>query len=336
MSRKEGQKTKILLLLEIFQELSDEQHRLTVPMIEQLLAKRGVPCERKSVYTDIAALQEAGYEIHLARGPGGGYYLETRTFELPELEILVDAVQNSRFITQKKSAALIKKLSGFASKYEASTLGRQVFVSGRVKSMNESVYYNVDALHRAIANNQKVQFVYGAHNAAKRGVPRTTKKTHEVSPWALAYENNNYYLIAYQEYAVPFGMHHYRVDRMTMVNELAAPRLGQDIYRAFDLAAYTKKMFGMYSGTDERVTLRCENHYMDAMIDRFGRDFIALPEADGKHFHFDMQISVSPQFFGWVCGFAGGVEIAAPANVQAQMKDFLENISRAYRTHDAS
>ncbi len=330
MPRKEGQKAKILVLLEIFQQYSDENHLLTVPMIEQMLAARDIPCERKSIYTDIAALGQAGYDIHLRRGPGGGYFLETRTFELPELEILVDAVQNSRFITQRKSSALIKKLSSFASKYEASALSRQVFISGRVKSMNESVFYNVDALHRAIADNQMVQFTYWTHNLAGRKVPRTPKTTYEVSPWALAYENSNYYLIAYQTYAQPHGFRHYRVDKMTTVTPLDTPRLGQDAYRDFDLAAYTKKMFGMYHGTDTKVTLRCEAFYMDAMIDRFGDTFMPIIEAGGTHFHFDVPISVSPQFFGWVCGFAGGIEIAAPASVQQEMKAFLQTLAAGY------
>ncbi len=330
MSRKEGQKAKILVLLSIFQQQSDEQHLLTVPTLLQLLEQRGVPSERKSIYHDIDALREAGYDIELIRGPNGGYYLDTRTFELPELEILVDAVQNSKFITQKKSAELIKKLSGFASGYQASGLTRQVFISGRVKSMNESVYYTVDALHRAIAENKMVQFAYWTHNTEKRKVLRTPKTTYEVSPWALAYENGNYYLIAYQTYATPHGIRHYRVDKMTKATALEGTRLGQEAYQAFDLAAYTKKTFGMYHGKDATVTLRCENALMDAMIDRFGRGFIQILEEDGTHFHFDVPVSVSPQFFGWVCGFGGGVQIAAPAQIKAEMKTFLQTLAAGY------
>ncbi len=331
MSRKEGQKAKLLVLLAIFQEHSDEHHRLSVPQLSKMLEKQGVPSERKSIYADIDALRDAGYEIELVRGPGGGYYLDTRTFELPELEILVDAIQNSKFITQKKSARLIKKLAGFASKYQASALSRQVFISGRVKSMNEGAYYNVDALHHAIAENKMVQFTYWTHNLAGRKVPRTPKTIYEVSPWALAYENGNYYLIAYQTYAAPHGMRHYRVDKMSKVTPLTATRTGQEVYLAFDLAAYTKKMFGMYHGKDARVTLRCQNSLMDAMIDRFGHDFMPLAEADGAHFHFDVAVSVSPQFFGWVCGFGGGVEIAAPAEVKTEMKAFLQTLCKGYQ-----
>lgn len=336
MPRKEGQKAKILILLAIFQQYSDENHLLSVPQLLKLLEKRGVPSERKSIYADIAALQSAGYDIHLTRGQGGGYYLETRTFELPELEILVDAVQNNRFITKRKSNALIKKLSSFASQYEASGLTRQVFISGRVKSMNECVFYNVDALYRAIAENKKVQFTYWTHNAAGRKVPRTPKTIYEVSPWALAYESGNYYLIAYQNYATENAIRHYRVDKMTTVDLLDAPRDGQAEYRNFDLAAYTKKMFGMYHGKDATVTLRCENALMDAMIDRFGDNFMAIAEADGAHFHFNVPVSVSPQFFGWVCGFAGGVEIAAPAKVCGEMQVFLQTLAKGYGDADTT
>ncbi len=330
MPRREKQKAKIIALLEIFEQYSDAEHRLTVPMLEERLRKEGIPSERKSIYTDIAALQDLGYDIELARGYGGGYYLENRDFELAELEILVDAVQNSRFITERKSNLLIKKLSKLTSAYKASSLARQVFVSGRVKSMNESVYYNVDALHQAIAQNQMVQFTYWTHNLAKRRVPRTPKTVYNVSPWALAYEGGNYYLIAYQTYAQPFGMRHYRVDKMSTVTLCEAQRLGLAIYAAFDLAAYTKKMFGMYSGTDARVTLRCDNYYMDAMIDRFGKNIIPITEGDNAHFHFDVPISVSPQFFGWVAGFAGGVEIIQPAAVRTQMKHFLQTLAAPY------
>ncbi len=330
MPRKEGQKAKMLVLLEIFQQQSDVDHRLTVPMLEKLLAKQGVPSERKSIYTDIAALQDAGYAIELIRGPRGGYYLEERDFELAELEILVDAVQNSRFITERKSTSLIKKLSHLASKYQASNLARQVFVSGRVKSMNESVYYNVDAIHRAISDNLQVQFTYWTHNLKMRRVQRTPKTLYTVSPWALAYEGGNYYLIAYQTYAEPHGIRHYRVDKMSTVEPTRRTRLGQEEYRGFDLAAYTNKMFKMYHGTDERVTLRCENYYIDAMIDRFGKEIMIIEEANETHFHFDVTVSVSPQFFGWVCGFSGGVEITAPTRTRQEMKAFLATLAAGY------
>ncbi len=330
MPRKEGQKAKILVLLEIFQQQSDIDHRLTVPMLEKMLAKQGVPCERKSIYTDIAALQDAGYPIELVRGPNGGYYLEERDFELAELEILVDAVQNSRFITERKSATLIKKLLQLASKYQASSLTRQVFVADRVKSMNECVYYNVDAIHRAISENQQIHFTYWTHNLKMRKVQRTPKTIYEVSPWALVYEGGNYYLIAYQTYAEPHGIRHYRVDKMDNVTAQNATRLGQENYRDFNLADYTKKTFSMYHGKDKNVTLRCENKHIDAMIDRFGKEIMVIEEANGTHFHFGVTVSVSPQFFGWVCGFGGGVEIAAPAQTQQEMKAFLATLVAGY------
>ncbi len=330
MPRKEKQKAKILTLLAIFQRYSDENHLLTVPDLIKHLAREEIPCERKSIYTDIDALRDAGYSIELTRGPGGGYYLETRTFELPELEILVDAVQNSRFITEKKSKILIKKLSGFTSTYNAAKLNRQVFIAGRVKNKNEHAYYNVDGIHRAIAENKMVQFTYWTHDLNKRKVARTPKTVYEVSPWALAYENSNYYLIAYQTYAQPYGIRHYRVDKMTKVTPLNTPRLGQREYRDFDLAAYTTQMFGMYHGKDAGVTLRCENAMMDAMIDRFGREITPILESGGTQFHFTVPVSVSPQFFSWVCGFAGKVQITAPADVTAEMKAFLAHLAEGY------
>jgi predicted DNA-binding transcriptional regulator YafY len=330
MSRQEGQKAKILTLLHILEHKSDEAHRLSVPQLEEALAQENVPAERKSIYADLSALQAAGYDVELQRGRGGGYYLGERTFQLAELKLLVDAVQSSRFITKKKSAALIKKLESLTSEYQARLLQRQVFVSGRVKNMNESVYYTVDALHQAIAAGRMVSFRYLQWTPEKKRIPRRDGMLYRVSPWALAWENGNYYLIAYEDYEEPAGIRHYRLDLMANVTVLDAPRCGRAQFENFDLAAYLQQMFGMYTGRRTEVTLRCDNKLAGAMLDRFGTEVTLLPEADGAHFHLTVPVAVSPQFLGWVCGFGSGMHITYPESVRAQMRALTGDLAGAY------
>ena len=321
MAKQEGQRSKLLALLRIFETQTDEQHRLNVPQLIDRLAEQGIPCERKSVYSDIDVLNALGYTIELQRGRGGGYWLAHRTFDLPELKLLVDAVQASRIIPEKKSRALIQKLEGLCSRYEAVQLQRQVYVSGRPKSGNQQLLYSVDALHEAIGKDRQVQFRY------KKGDGSRDQRT--VSPWQLAWENNCYYLIAWQE-GGQANIRHFRVDRMENVRLLDAPRLGKQEFRDFDLPAYLKKLFGMYGGPEVRVTLRCANELRDAMLERFGREPVLFPEEDGKHFHFDVPVFVSDQFYGWVCGFGGKVEITAPDSVRAELHDKVQAIAQAH------
>jgi len=310
MPKQEGQKSKLLTLLHIFQTQTDEQHRLNVPQLIALLEKEGIACERKSIYSDIATLNHLGYSIELQRGRGGGYWMAQRTFDLAELKLLVDAVQSSRFIPEKKSLRLIKKLEGLTSVYEASCLQRAVYVAGRPKTNNNLLLYNVDALHDAISSGRMVQFRY------KRSGSNDWRT---VSPWQMAWENGCYYLIAYQDEKPPAGIRHYRVDRMAQVKAMDEPRRGRELFERFDLPSYLKMHLNMYGGPAARVTLRCEKGLEEAMRERFGRESIFVPEDDGEHFHFDASVCVSEQFFGWVFGFGGKVEITAPSDVRAQM-----------------
>lgn len=331
MPKQEGQKAKILVLLDIFQHQTDEDHPLSVPQLLAALAKAGVPAERKSVYADIEALRTAGYDIELQRGRGGGYYLASRTFQLAELKLLVDAVQASRFVTARKSAQLIKKLEGFTSDWQARQLHRQVFVSGRAKSSNDTAYYAVDALYRAIAADKMVAFQYVDWTLDRKKAARNGGAAYRVSPWALAWENNSYYLIAYEDYAAPFGIRHYRVDKMEHVRLLDEPRRGRKDYEAFDLAAYMQRMFNMYNGPEVAVTLRCENRLVGAMLDRFGTGVILIPEEDGAHFHLTVPATDSPQFLGWVCGFGTGVTVTAPESIREKMRALAARLAESYR-----
>ena len=214
MPKQEGQKSKLLALLRIFEQQTDENHLLNVPQLVEMLARQGILCERKSVYSDIEALNALGYDIQLKRGRHGGYWMASRTFDLAELKLLVDAVQSSRVISKSTSDKLIKKLEGLTSHYEGSQLQRQVYVDGRPKSANKELPYSVDALFSAINKGRMVQFRY-----KKVGRP----ETRTISPWQMVWENGCYYLIAYQDEKSPAGIRHYRVDKMAGVLVLNAP-----------------------------------------------------------------------------------------------------------------
>lgn len=316
MPKQEGQKSKLVTLLRILEQRTDENHRLNVPQLVQLLENQGILAERKSIYSDIDTLRSLGYDIQLQRGRGGGYWLAGRTFELSELKLLVDAVQSSKVVSASTSSRLIHKLEALCSDYEGTQLQRQVYVDGRPKSDSKTLLYSIDALHSAINAGKMVKFRY------KDG-------TRTVSPWQLAWEGGCYYLIAYQDEKAPANIRNYRVDRMSYVKVLDRPRRGKEAFAAFDLPSYLRKHFNMFGGPEFRVTLRCTADLEAAMRDRFGQDTLFLPEADG-YFHFDVPVCVSDQFYGWVCGFGGKVEITSPAEVRQGLHDMVQELAEQH------
>ena len=318
MPKQEGQKSKLVTLLRILEQRTDENHRLNVPQLVQLLENQGILAERKSIYSDIDALRRGGVDVELARGRGGGYYLASRTFELSELKLLVDAVQASKVVSARTSSKLIHKLEALCSDYEGTQLQRQVYVDGRPKTDSQTLLYSIDALHTAINRGCLVQFRYKGSSAVRT-----------VSPWQLAWENGCYYLIAYQDEKEPAGIRNYRVDRMSSVTVLGDARRGKAEFRQFDLPAYLRKHFNMFGGTEYRVTLRCAADLEPVMRERFGREPVFCPE-DAEHFHFDVPICVSQQFFGWVCGFGGKVEVTAPAAVRAQLHEMVQGLAEQH------
>ena len=266
MPKQEGQKSKLLTLLRILEQKTDEEHLLNVPQLVELLEQQDILAERKSIYSDIDTLRSLGYDIQLRRGRGGGYWLASRTFELSELKLLVDAVQASKVVSARTSSKLIHKLEALCSDYEGTQLQRQVYVDGRPKSDSHTLLYSIDALHSAINAGRMVRFRY------KDGGTRT------VSPWQLAWENGCYYLIAYQDEKEPAGIRNYRVDRMSSVTVLGDARRGKAEFRQFDLPAYLRKHFNMFGGPEYRVTLRCTADLESAMRDRFGKTPLFVPE----------------------------------------------------------
>ena len=310
MPRSENQKLKLLYLKELFETQSDEQHILSMQDIVSYLAARGIRAERKSVYGDIACLQEYGMDIVLQKGPGGGYFLASRPFELAELKLLAGAVQASRFLSERKSLALIEKLSSLCSTFQAAQLARQLTVRDRVKSMNESIYYTVDRIHEAIAENRQIRFRYFDWGVDRRKHERPGE--YIASPYALVWDDENYYLIAHSE---RHGLTHYRVDKMAKLAKTDKPRIMTEEAKNLDLTRYGKTVFGMFAGTPQQVKLRFENVLAGVVIDRFGKDTMLVPDGE-SHFTFTSEIVLSPVFYGWLAGFGEQAEILFPESVR--------------------
>ena len=329
MARKgENQKLKMLYLMKIFREETDDLHALTMPQIIEKLADYGVNADRKTLYEDFRLLREFGADI-IAEKEGRSYYyhLGSRDFELPELKLLVDSVQSSKFITDRKSNQLIRKLESLVSKYEGSRLHRQVLITGRIKTMNESIYYNVDKLHEAIGSNRQIRFKYFDYDLNKEMVPRYDGRWYKFSPWALMWDDERYYLVGYDS---KYGMIiHYRVDKMTEIGIVDEPREGQEAFGKFNIAHYTNTLFGMYVGEETKVTLEAENSMINVLIDRFGKDIIIAPVDDG-HFRTTVTVAVSRQFLGWIMSLDGDVRIVAPAGVVDTMKEAISQLQEQY------
>ncbi len=309
MSKSSNQKTKLLHLCRILLRQTDEEHPLTVPQIIERLAREDIKAERKSIYGDLESLRLFGLDIQSRKGKTPGWFVGDRDFELPEVKLLMDAVQSSRFITQRKSDALIRKLEGLASVHQAGQLQRQVYVSGRIKVMNESIYYNVDKLHSAIAGQKAITFKYFDYDIARQKVFRQEGKRYVVSPYGLIWNSENYYLVAFDH--THRELRHYRVDKMTEIVVTGLDREGREQYPDFQLAEYGQKHFGMYSGQEMKVTLRGRRDKAHLVWDRFGQDVILVPDGE-EHFTVTLPVVMSPQFFGWLLGLDGSITLLGP------------------------
>ena len=324
MPRSENQKLKLLYLKQFFEEKTDEDHPATMPEILAYLHARGVEAERKSIYTDLDALSDFGMDVRKDER-GKSYQWFDREFELPEVKLIIDSVASSKFLSEKKSDALIKKLGTLCSEYQRKELRRQVRVMGRAKSMNNSVLINVDQLHAAIAADTTVRFKYFHYNLKMERTYSRKGEVYEVSPWALLYDNDNYYLYAF----VDGEFRNYRVDRMAAVEQGTSERQGKEAFEKKDMPAFSKSTFGMYNGKEERVEMVFHNRMMDVVIDKFGKE-VWLEKVDEWHFKISVPVAVSPQFFAWVFGLGNYVTITGPEHVKQQMKEMLEEVHKRY------
>ncbi|SNS69917.1 Predicted DNA-binding transcriptional regulator YafY, contains an HTH and WYL domains [Anaerovirgula multivorans] len=327
MSSTNNQKLKTLYLLKILTEKTDEEHPMTVNDLIDELDRFGISAERKSVYSDVELLKIFGADIVCDKTRTNNYYMASREFELPELKLLVDAVQASKFITHKKSNELIKKIEKLTSAHEAKELHRHVIVNDRVKTMNESIYYNVDAIHYAIQQNRMVQFKYFDYTVDKRLKFRRNGEVYCVSPYALTWADDNYYLIAYHERYQDIS--HFRVDRMSeiMVSENMRPVISE--FENFNVVEYSKRVFSMFSGETERVEIEFDNSLINVVIDRFGKDVRIYGKTETS-FKIATEIAATGTFFGWLLMFGDKARIVAPQSLVDSMRGYLQNILQLY------
>ncbi len=327
MPKSRNQKLKLLYLRDYLLKNSDEEHPVTVAQITEFLAKNDIEVERKTVYSDLALLKEYGMDIIMTRGKNVGYFVGNRDFQLPELKLLVDSVQSSKFITEKKTFSLIKRIEDLTSIYQAGSLQRQVLVNGRVKSMNESVYLNVDSISAAINNDKAISFRYYRYKLDKSREYRHDGMVYIISPFALIWDNENYYMLGYDN--LSGKIKHFRVDKMTSIKISDESRSGKEEFGKTDLSAYTTGVFGMFGGKEEKITLRFDNSLIDAVIDRFGKDVMIIDEFSGT-FLVTVSAQVSPQFFAWVFGFGNACEIVSPQSVRDELKQTALKVAGKY------
>lgn len=322
-------KLALLIIYKYLLENTDENHTVNATDLAAELGRYGISENRRTIYNDIAILIDYGVDVITPERSDnrGGYYIGSRDFELAELKLLVDAVQSSKFITVKKSEELIAKISKLTSRSQAAELRREVFVRNRIKTGNESIFYNVDGIYEAIHHDSQISFQYGEIRRDGRLVPRKNGALYTVSPMILTWDDENYYLVAYDAEAEK--VKHYRVDKIMNIRETRVPREGKELFRRFDLAAYAKKTFGMYGGVDADVTLRCENQLAGVVIDRFGNDTMLIPDGD-SHFRAHVKVAVSSQFYGWVTAIGTGMEILSPSDIRENYRKYLAQIAARY------
>ncbi len=319
------QRLKYIFLLRILREYTDEEHTLTREQITDMLEKESVKVERKTFYKDIELLNDAGIEV---QGIKGNYNLLTRDFELPELKLLVDAVQSARFISEKKSRDLIRKIGAMASMYEKEKLERQVMINGRVKTADDTAMRNLDALHLAINQDCQVRFRYYQWTLEKKLEAKHNGAWYQVSPWLMAWDAENYYLIAYERSSDKIK--HYRVDKMKYVEALVgnekkkiAPvkREGKELFEQSNPSKYGKRVFGMFGGDECEVVLEAENKLASILIDRFGKDDVAIRPVDKDHFRARLTVVGSAIFLGWLISISeqSDLRIISPESLAQKM-----------------
>lgn len=327
MGKTTNQKLKILYIMKYLTDNTDEDHAVSMNDIITMLAGYGITAERKGIYDDIEMLKLFGLDILHRRSEPKGYYIASRDFELPELKLLVDAVQSSKFITEKKSRELIKKIEGLAGRYQASELQSQVVVTDRIKTMNESIYYNVDKIHSAISQNLKICFKYCEWTVDKRLQPKKNGENYNVSPWVLTWDNENYYLIAYDEGSRE--IRHYRVDKMLYIEFVNEPRSGKECFESFDIAMFSKKTFGMFAGNERDIDVQFTDKLIGVVIDRFGKD-TRIHKNSNKSFIAHLRVNISAQFYGWIFALGSDAKIIAPAEETEKYIEYINKITALY------
>lgn len=326
MPKSSNQKLKLMYIRDYFYEFSDEEHPITVNMIIEMLENKGVKAERKSIYDDISLLRDL-YGMDIVTAKRGSFYLAEREFELAEVKLLVDTVSSSKFLSESKSKKLITKIERLTSRYQAKDFLSQVFLQRRIKTINERVYITVDEIFTAIASDVKIAFKYFHYNEKKQRIYSKNGENYVVSPFAMLIDDDNYYLVAFDEQSGK--LRHFRVDRIENNSILEEKRTGHEIFAKADYSSAGTKMFSMYSGDVKDVILRFDNSLAGVAIDRFGTDAVLIPNNDGT-FDLTAQIGISPQFYGWLFGLCDKVKVISPQSVRNEYEEILKKQLNLY------
>lgn len=314
-------KPRILCLLKLMERYTDEEHQLTTSELSELLEKEyGIAVHRITFKRDIESLQAMGYDIVETRSSQNKYFLGSRDFELPELKLLIDAVESSKFITASKSKTLIDKINNLTSVYQKDKLKRNNYVVKNVKPNNEQIYYIVDAINDAINQRKQISFQYYEYTGLKKKVLKNKGEIYKLSPYHLVWNGDYYYVLGYSEKREKVIS--FRVDRIANTPEI----LDKECHlkpKDFDLNEYTKSVFFMFGCKKTRVELRCDNSLMKTIIDRFGEDVTTLAY-DMESFKVIVDVEVSPTFYGWLFGFDGKVEILNPKNIKNEYNQMID------------
>lgn len=328
MPRVFNQKIKILYLMRIFLEQTDEEHPMSVKELIAYLNSLGISAERKTVYDDIETLRNFGMDILNRREHPAGFYLASREFELPELRLLVDAVQSSRCITNGKSRQLIRKLESLASVYESRQLRRQGFAENRIRTINENVYYSIDMIQRALTEDRQISFQYCEWTVEKKLRPENEGERYSVSPWGLVWQNEEYYLITYDEKCG--RVKQYQVDKLQQIRIEKEVRRGREFFENYDIGELTSRTFGMFGGREVTICLEAHNRLVGVVLDRFGRD-IMIHRKDPEHFKTLVRVNISDRFFGWIASLGPDAVIASPDEIRDKYREFLEKSLSNYK-----
>ncbi len=327
MAKKPNQKLKLLYLMRILLERTDENHTLTLSELLTELGKYDISAERKSLYDDLELLKLYGIDIAVRRDRQVRYYVAAHRFSMAELKLLIDAVQASKAMTPQKSLELCRKLEGLTSRYEGTILHEQIAMEHRLKAANEEIFLNVERVFCAIHQNRQIRFRSFEWNAHKQRLLRKQGEYYTVSPYALNWDDENYYLIAYDNEAEKIK--HFRVDKMLEVSVLDRKREGGEPSQEFDTATYCRSAFGMYGGEYVNARIRADNSLASVVIDRFGREVTILSNSP-THFEFAAKVMLSPTFLSWVLGFGGQMQLLSPEIAVERLKQLATDALALY------
>lgn len=331
MAARRGQKLKLLYIVKILTQLTDEEHPMSATEICEHLAECGVTAERKSIYNDIECLVSFGYDIIFTRTPKNGYFLASREFELPEIFLLCDAVRTAKFISEKKTRELTAKLDGLISKYQSKRNIHGIYIDSSNKTHNEELFYNIDSINTAITEGKKIKFTYSKRVLQEGKNIITESKTRIVSPYAMTWQFDYYYLIGnYEKYD---NLMNLRIDRIHSVEILDEPIRHfsevSDYSDTFDVADYTKKLFGMFGGNTQEIKLRCSNKLLEQVTDRFGEN-IFITNVNEKTFDFTAKAAVSEGLVTWIMNYGDNIKVIKPDDLKQKIIDRADKILKIY------